>query len=180
MDLTDSELIKRYLSGDEKSLEILVKRYLNPLYVFLYRYVGNKEDAENITQDSFVKTWRNLKKFDRSKSFKTWLFSIAKNTATDFLRKKKNISFSGFEKEDGVDNFIDPAPLPQEIFERKELNKILNSAIKKLSLDNQTVLFLRYNDHFTFKEISDILGEPVNTVKSRHRRALILLRNLIS
>lgn len=181
---TDKQLISNYLAGDEKSLEVLIKRYLKPIYSFVYRYVGNSQDAEDITQEVFVKIWRNLKKFDQNKSFKTWIFSIAKNTSIDWLKKKKAMPFSNFENEEGknvlIETLTDPAPLPNEIFERAGIAKMLNTAMDQLTPKYRMVLFLRYNDHFNFREIAEALGEPLNTVKSRHRRALILLKKLIT
>ena len=73
---SDQKLIADYLGGDEKALEILIYRYLKPIYSFVYRYVGNEQEAEDITQEIFVKAWRNLKKFNQNKSFKTWIFTI--------------------------------------------------------------------------------------------------------
>jgi len=216
----DKQLIADYLKGNEEALEILIHRYLKPIYSFVYRYVGDGEAAEDITQEVFVRVWRNLKKFNprrsrfatlrgrQDKSFKTWLFSIAKNASIDFLRKKRAIPFSEFENEEGknflVEKLKDLSPLPPELFEKKEIVKILNSAIEKLSLKYRSVLFLRYNDHFTplevrsavgrtasaigglpltgftFREIAQALGEPLDTVKSRHRRALVKLKKLLS
>lgn len=177
----DKILIEKYLEGDEKSLEILIQNYLGPIYRFAYRYAGNEKDAEDITQDVFVKMWRNLKKFDQNKSFKTWIFSIAKNTAIDFLRKsrsasggKKAIPFSQEE------TFADTAPLPQEIFEKQEIIQGLKSMIARLFPKYQTVLSLRYDNGFTFREIAETLDEPLHTVKSRHRRGLIMLRKLLT
>ncbi len=179
----DQILISQYFEGDEKSLEILIKRYLRPIYSFVYRYIGNSQDVEDIVQDVFVRVWRNLKKFDQERSFKTWIFSIAKNASIDFLRKKKTIPFSKFENEDGdniiIKTLIDPSPSIEDCFEYKDISTVLSTAMEKLSPKYRMVLFLRYNDHFTFKEISEALGEPLNTVKSRHRRALILLRKLL-
>ena len=83
------QLIANYLKGDQESLEILVRQYLKVIYSFVFRYVGNAEDAEDITQEVFVRVWRNLKRFNQEQSFKTWLFAIAKNAALDFLKKKK-------------------------------------------------------------------------------------------
>lgn len=178
----DQKLIAGYFKGDEKSLEILIKRYLKPIYSFTYRYAGNSYDAEDITQEVFVKMWRNLKKFKRRKSFKTWIFTIAKNTSIDWLKKKKTILFSEFENEAGenmlTETLVDPAPLPQELLERAGVAQMLSSAMERLSSKYRMVLFLRYNDHFTFKEIAETLREPLNTVKSRHRRALMTLRKL--
>ncbi len=181
--ISDQILIRKYLQGDEKSLEALILAYLKPIYSFTYRYVGNAQDAEDITQEVFVKVWRHLKRFNQNKSFKTWVFAIAKNTAIDFLKKKKTIPFSEFENEAGenmlTETLANPAPLPQELLERAGAAQILSSAIDKLSLNYRMVLFLRYNDHFNFREIAESLGESLNTVKSRHRRALIMMRKLL-
>jgi len=181
---SDEQLIIDYLKGDEKALEILIKRYLKPIYSFTFRFVRDSQEAEDITQEVFIKVWRNLKKFDQNKSFKTWIFHIAKNTSLDFFKKKKTIPFSNFGKEEGKNTFTemltDTTPLPNELFERAGVAEILNSAMEKLSLKYRMVLFLRYNDHFNFREIAETLGEPLNTVKSRHRRALILLKKLLT
>lgn len=184
MNKSDQELISICLNGDSESLEILIRSYLKPIYSFVYRYVGNSQDAEDITQEVFVKVWRNLKKFDQNKSFKTWVFAIAKNTAIDFLKKKKTIPFSEFENEEGgnliTDTLADPSPLPQELLEKASMAQMLNLAMEKLSPKYRMVLFLRYNDHFNFREIAESLGEPLNTIKSRHRRALVILKKLLS
>ena len=176
-------LIEKYLQGDEQSLELLIGQYLKPIYSFVSRYVGNGQEAEDITQEVFVRVWRNLKKFDQTKSFKTWIFSIAKNASLDFLKKKKAIPFSEFDTEEGgnliIDTLADPSPLPLELLEKAGMAKMLNVAMEKLSPQYRMVLFLRYNDHFNFREIAESLGESLNTVTSRHRRALILLRSLI-
>ena len=181
---SDAQLITDHLVGDEKSLEVILSRYLKPIYSFAYRYVGDGQDAEDITQEVFVKVWRNLKKFDQNKSFKTWIFSIAKNTAIDFFKKKKAIPFSKFENDEGenmlTETLADPSPLPQELLEKAGMAQMLNSAMKKLSPKYRMVLFLRYNDHFNFREIAESLEEPLHTITSRHRRALIQLKKIIT
>ncbi|MCX6789783.1 MAG: sigma-70 family RNA polymerase sigma factor, partial [Candidatus Gribaldobacteria bacterium] len=107
--LSDNEIVKRHLKGDEEALEFLVRRYLKPIYSFVCRNVGDADVAEDITQETFVKMWKNLKKFDQQKNFKSWLFTIAKNSSIDFLRKKKvtPLSFAEeliAEKGDMVEN----------------------------------------------------------------------------
>ena len=183
MNRSGEQLILDYIKGDEASLEWLVNRYLKPIYSFTHRYVGNAQDAEDVTQEGFVKAWKHLERFDQSKSFKTWIFSIAKNTAIDFFKKKKAIPFSEFENEEGekmiIETLADPFPLPHELLERAGMAQMLTAAMDKLFPKYRMVLFLRYNDHFNFREIAESLGEPINTVKSRHRRALILLRELL-
>ena len=181
---SEKQLITDYLDGNQEALEILVRQYLKPIYSFVYRYVGSPQEAEDITQETFIKVWRNLKKFDQSKSFKTWIFSIAKNSAIDFLKKKKAIPFSEFENEEGenmiTETLADPSPLPHELLEKAGMAQVLTSAMEKLSPKYRMVLFLRYNDHFNFREIAESLGEPLHTITSRHRRALIQLKKILT
>ena len=176
--VSDKILIEKYFQGDEKSLEILIQNYLKLVYSFVYRYVGNAGDAEDITQEVFVKAWRHLKRFDQSKSFKTWVFSIAKNTSFDFLKKKRAMQFSDLERDENTlaERFIDSSPLPNELLERKDIIGALAKAINKLLPKYRKVLLFRHNNNLTFREIAESLGEPLNTVKSRHRRALIILK----
>ena len=166
---------------NDPAFENLVRLHLKSVYNFVYRYVGEGSDAEDVTQETFVKAWKNFKRFDGNKSFKTWIFSIAKNTALDFLKKKKTIPFSQFENEEGynsiLEKFADDAPLPQEMLQHAENAEILSSATAKLSAKYRIVLFLHYHRQFTFREIAEALSEPLDTVKSRHHRALGMLRS---
>jgi len=184
MDRSDRQLVNDYLAGNKESLEVLFERNLKAIYSFVCRYVGNAYDAEDITQESFVKAWRNIKKFDQNKNFKTWIFAIAKNTALDFLKKKKTIPFSTFDDIDGnnvvTDMLVDTALIPSELLEHKDIASTLASAMENLSPSHRAVLFLRYNDHFTFREIAESLCEPLHTIKSQHWRALIKLKKLLT
>jgi RNA polymerase sigma-70 factor (ECF subfamily) len=173
MDFSDKQLIDKYFKGDEKSLEILIKRYLKPIYSFVYRHIGNSQDAEDITQDVFVKTWRNLKKFDKNRSFKTWIFTIAKNSYIDFLRKKKAIPFSDFENDKGENIIINK--LSYQMADEQEFSSIIN----RLPSKYRNVMLLYYNNYFTFREIAERLKTPLNTIKSQHRRALAFLHQNI-
>jgi len=176
MQRPDEQLIKDYLSGDEKSLEILIKRYLKPIYGFVYKYIGNVQESEDITQDVFVKVWRHLKRFDRKKSFKTWIFSIAKNTCIDWIRKKKTMLLD----DKFAETLVNQAPLASENLEKTDIVQVLVSAMDNLLPKYQTVLSLRYNDNLNFREIAIVLKESINTIKSQHRRALNMLKkNLI-
>jgi len=182
--LNDQQLIKNYFKGDEKSLEILIKKYLKPIYSFVYSYAGNIQEAEDITQETFVKMWRNLKKFDKQKDFKPWIFTIARNTSIDFLKKRRAITFSEFENERGenilTETISDSSPLPVELLERKDAIGVLAKAIGKLLPKYRKTLLLYHNDNLTFREISETIGEPLNTVKSRYRRGLIMLKKLLA
>ena len=184
MERSDSQLITAYLNGDRESLDILIKRYLKPIYGFVFSLVGDKQEAEDIAQESFLKVWRNLKKFDRNKNFKPWIMTIAKNTSIDYFKKKKSMPFSSFDNDWGgnslFDRLIDNSPSPEEYAGRVESAGRLSLALEGLSPGYRRVLSLRYDSDLTFREIAERLGESVNTVKTRHRRALSTLSRLFS
>jgi len=180
---TDEQLVVNYLKGEKDDFEVLVRKYLKPIFGFVYHYLGNAADTEDVTQEVFLRVWKNIKKFDPEKSFKTWIFSIAKNAALDFIKKKKTIPFSNFTDEAG-DNIIletlsDPAPLPDELFDQQNLAEVLDKSLEKISPKYRTVLYLYYINQFNFREIAESLNEPINTIKSRHRRALVALREVL-
>ncbi len=182
---TDEQLVKKYLQGDEKSLEELVRRYLSLIYNFSRRYSGDPDNASDITQEVFVKVWKNLKKpalslskgFDPKKgNFRVWLFAIAKNTALDWFKKKRTFPLSDFA-EDIADMKL--APMADE-FHRKSLLNNLQLAIEKLPSKYSSIINLYHAQGLNFREIADFLREPINTVKSRYRRGLIFLRKILS
>jgi RNA polymerase sigma-70 factor (ECF subfamily) len=181
--LTDAELVQRVLISDDIALKELVDRYLPSVYTFCLRYMGNAEDAQDAAQETFLKAWRKLRRFDTSKSLKTWLFAIAKNTATDLMRKRKSVVFSKFDTtEDSnvlTDTLADPEPLPDEIFARASLASDARAALAQLPSRDRAILSLRYEEEESFEDISKILNIPANTVRSMHRRALITLRKLL-
>jgi RNA polymerase sigma-70 factor (ECF subfamily) len=176
MKTSDQELIQLYLKGREDALELLIRKYLKPIYGYVFRFVQNQQDAEDLTQEIFLKMWRNLKKFKKGKSFKSWLFKIAKNTCFDFLRKKKGNLALNLEN---LDILADFAPSLIEEVEKENWIEKIKKGIEKLPLKMQKVLDLYYNLGLNFREISEVLGEPVNTIKSRHRRAIYRLKKSI-
>ena len=183
MEKTDSQLIADYLSGDEKSFEILMNRHMSRVYNFVYRLVPKNVDVDDIVSETFFKVWKNLKKFRAGENFTTWLFTIARNTAYDKLRKHRDTAFSDFNNEDGenfIENtFADTEPLAPEILERAENEKIVEKLLEQIPANYREVLLLRYVNEFTFDDIGKILKKPLDTVKSQHRRALILLRKML-
>jgi RNA polymerase sigma-70 factor (ECF subfamily) len=182
---TDHELIAESLAGGQVSFAVIVERYVSPIYKFSYRYVRNGPDAEDIVQETFVRIWKNLKKFDQSKSFKTWAFAIAKNASLDLLKKKRPMTFSQIgEEDDAVDAVLAPyvavADASDDAFDQGLLKKDFDAVLAKLPDNYRDVMVLRYTDNLKFREIADRLGEPIDTVKSRHRRGLALLRSMMS
>jgi RNA polymerase sigma-70 factor (ECF subfamily) len=183
MERTDQELLAAHLDGNNEALHVLIKRYLKSIYNYTYRLSGNAEDAEDITQETFIKVWRHAKTFRTDENFKTWLFTIAHRGAIDLLRKKKRLVFSDFTSDDGesffTDTVMDTEPLPDELFAKAEEKVLIKSVVAKLSVTHQEVLMLYYTEELTFDEIGKVLSKPLNTVKSQHRRALTQLRKLL-
>ena len=178
MEINDKELISQYLKGDEQSLEFLIQKYLKPIYGFVYKNIGDVAGAEDVTQEIFIKIWKNLKKFDPKKEFKPWLFQIAKNASIDFLRKKKSIPFSRFENEKGqnvlTENLSDNSSSLIEVLNNK---KSIIEIMDTLSQKDKKLIKLRHIDGLSFKEIADIQKKSINTTKSQYRRIILHLKN---
>ena len=183
MEQNDEKLILDYLNGEENAFGVLTEKYLKKIFNFTYRIVGNRAEAEDVTSETFLKVWRNLRKFKKNLSFKTWIFRIARNSAIDHIRKRKNVVFSDFENEDGNNYFEetleDPGPSAPELIEKVEDKKFIENIINQLPAIYREVLLLRLNNDFTFEEMSNILDKPLDTVKSQHRRALIKLKKIL-
>ncbi len=181
--LSDEKLIARYLRGDEAALEALVKRYLPLVYGFATRYTGNPDNAADIAQETFVKVWKNIRKFDQKRSFKSWIFTIAKNTALDWLKKKKEPPFSAFETNEGenpLENIADTLVLSSIAIDQKILAAKMDVVIQNLPKHYHTVVTLREKEQLSFREIAKKLHAPLNTVKSRYRRALHILKGSLN
>ncbi|MBI3633480.1 MAG: sigma-70 family RNA polymerase sigma factor [Candidatus Vogelbacteria bacterium] len=184
MEETDVELITKSKNGDLRSFDLLVIRYLKSILNFAYRLTNNHDDADDVTQETFLKAWKNLDSFDINKSFKTWIFTIARNTVTDLFRKKKSIPSSFFNNEEGenplLDNLADTEPLPDQLILIAENKKLLEDTLNQIPINYKEVLLLRYMEDLTFEEISEALGRPSNTIRSQHKRGLLLLRKLLT
>jgi len=183
MEIDDKELIQSYLNGNEVSFSLLVKKNLPSVYNFVKRLYNNESDATDISQEVFVKVWKNIHKYNPEQNFKTWLFTIARNTTYDWMRKKKVFVFSDLNNvqndEEFADTLVDTEPLPDTIFEQKDLKNKLNTLIQTLTPDQKTVITLHINEEMTFEEIGIVLDKPQNTIKSHYRRGLAQLRKSI-
>ncbi|MDP3956877.1 MAG: RNA polymerase sigma factor [bacterium] len=178
----DQQLVREFLDGDDKAFEQLLKSYLSAVYNFIFQMTRERAVAEDLTQETFIKAWRHLARFDQKKSFKTWLFTIAKNTTYDFFKKKKTLPFSYFEDEEGknrLDTVSEGTPLPDEILAAAETSKELDQALRKIPEPYRELLLLAYREDFSLQEIAEILATPYNTIKSRHQRALKILKQTI-
>lgn len=181
---SDNDLVREYLGGNTQALNELLSRYIAPLYRFILRVTGDAAQAEDIVQESCLKAWRKLSSFQTERSFKTWIFTIARNTAFDYLKKKKAIPFSALDDQSELDEpfqerIEDDRPLASELLEREDSAKLLDVALQELPTKSRTVVLLHEGEDMTFQEISETVQEPLNTVKSRYRRALLTLRTIL-
>lgn len=180
---TDEQLVINYQQGDAKALDLLIQRHLKPLYNFVFKYAHTIEDTEDITQEAFVKIWKNINKFNSRYKFKTWAYTIAKNTALDHLKKRGLIPFSELNNKEGELQFdetlISHDPMPEKIMANIEDMGMINMAVDKLPLKYREIISLYYHDQLTLREISELLSQSINTVKTRHRRAITQLRQIL-
>ena len=179
---TDRQLVESYLNGERSALDALIERHINGAYRFARNLVGDESHAEDIVQDSFLKVWKKIGSFNPEKPFKPWLSAIIRNTALDFLRKRKETPFSAMsfdEDERFEDSVADSAPLSDERLELVFQNNRVSGLLPQLSPDQRKVINLRYNEELTFQAIAERLDASLDTIKSRHRRALIKLRMLL-
>ncbi|MBP6945459.1 sigma-70 family RNA polymerase sigma factor [Patescibacteria group bacterium] len=180
---TDTDLIRLSQQGDETALAFLIERYASSVYRFLARMLNDRLIAEDLTQETFIKVWKSLSRFDPTKAFKPWLFSIARNTAIDHVRKKHPFSFSSLEDEEDrsfTESVADVRLLPSSLLEQKDLGDQLTQALTHLSPIARSIVLMHETEDLTFQEIADMLKEPLNTVKSRYRRALLALQTKLT
>jgi RNA polymerase sigma-70 factor (ECF subfamily) len=165
----------------ELDFSALVRENIKPVYSFVYRLTGSAEDAEDITQEAFVKAWKSFSKYRPEQSFRSWMFAIARNTAIDTMRKRRETTFSNFENDDGDNNFVDSvadtAPLPDELVQRMQDAEVANRILQGIQPYEREVVILRHQEDLTFDEIGQILNRPLHTVKSQYRRAILKLRS---
>ena len=165
MDLSDEDLVFNLdKTGDVEFFEILMNRYKNNIHNFILRYISSREDSEDLTQEIFVKVFFKISSFDSSKaSFKPWLFTITKNSIYNKLKEKKMVRLT-YDVED-TNNVVG------------DNDDIVQTGLNKLDKKYRLVLIMYYIEGFKYKEISEILKLPINTVKTRIKRGKLLLKN---
>ena len=174
--LNDNEIISKVLSGDHQAYAGLVNRYQNYVFTLTLRIVKNREDAEEVAQDVFIKAYRYLADFKGASRFTTWLYTIVNNTCISFLRKKKLVIHSldnekVFEVADSQDS-----GMRANLVEQKSKLAMVNNAISLLSGDDAQILTLYYKAEQSLEETAQILGIEVNTAKVRLHRARTRLK----
>ncbi|MFN0172970.1 MAG: RNA polymerase sigma factor [Bryobacteraceae bacterium] len=167
----DTDLIARSRKGDVEAFNLLVSRWEKRVYNYLLRILGHREDALDLTQDVFLKAYQNLRKLDDPARFTAWLFRIAHNEAYSLFRKRRPESDDEVpERSDSAITVGGTGVFPIE------LSLAVATALGRLSPDQRETVLLKVYQGFKFEEISEIVGAPVSTVKSRLYAALELLK----
>jgi len=171
----DFELIKRFLNGEEEAFSALVRKYQKKAYFLAYRFTHNHHDADDISQQGFIKVYGSLKNFKGGSSFFTWLYRIVTNLSINYLTRKPK----------QVQTPVEDLPLSnpgtgvQSVFDEKELRTKINIAIEKLPPRQRVVFTLRQLEGFSFKETSRIMKCSIGSAKASYFHAVQKLRKYL-
>lgn len=169
------------LKGNQDAFEEIVTLFQHRLFHICYRMLGNKEEAEDIAQEAFVRAYINIHTYDQKRKFATWLFRIATNLCIDRIRKKKpdyylDAEVPGTEGLTMYSQIAAAGELPDEEVERMEMQDRMQYEISRLPDKYRSVIVLRYMEELPLQDISDILEIPLGTVKTRVHRGREALR----
>lgn len=178
-DVSDSLLVKNALSGNQAAFRKLVEQYSGLVYHFVYRMTQDADLADEMTQEVFVRVYKNLKTFDQRKPLKPWILRIAANTTTSALRKRSKVVSLDALTEEG--DWLEPVEtetrMPESMSELAINSEMVFRALHQLDPNYRQVLILRYCEEFSYEEIAQTLDVPINTVRTWIRRGLDRLRS---
>ena len=178
----DPELVKRCLAGDNSAWEALLQDHTRKIYNLCYRFTGRPSEAEDLTQEVFIKIFQTLKTFDAAQgTFPTWLARVARNHLVDHYRrtKKDRVTSSLEDEVGGMEEKPSPTVEPVAQVESRERKELLQQALDRLSPDLREAVVLRDLQDLDYDEIAQVLGVPEGTVKSRINRGRLELARVI-
>jgi len=179
--MSDTELLRRHLEGDREAFAILVKRYRRELYNFLVRFTGDTSLADDVFQEAFLQLHISAATFDPAKRLKPWLFTIAANKARDAMRSRTrrqaapldaSVAGSDDERTSYASLMAANIPAPEESLSNQETRQAVRNIVDEMPENLRVVLLLNYFHEFPYKEIAEMLGVPLGTVKSRLHAAV--------
>ena len=180
---SDAEIVQAVLDGDANAFEALVLRYQKKVYNTVLRLAGDCAEAEDLSQEGFLKIFKGLSSFRGESSFSTYIYRVAANTAIDALRRREaptvRLSTENEEGEEFELALPDAGPLPVEILESRERRQAIRAAIDALPEHHRAVIVLREMDGMSYQDIAQAMGLTEGTVKSRINRARGRLRQLL-
>ena len=176
--LDDSDLVAAFLDGEERAFQELVERYQGRLLNFIYRTIGDRERGEDLVQEVFIRVYRHLHRFDRSRKFSTWVYTIASNLAKNELRNRARnplVLFQTIKKnwqdEERPLQFEDSASRPDDLYRRRHLRELVENSVAQLPEHHRQVFILRELEGKSYEEIAEITACNLGTEKSRLNRA---------
>lgn len=175
---SDGELIHAVQAGDTGAFDELMKRYAASIYRLTYSLVRNHADADDMVQETFIRAFRAIRRFDERFQFYTWLRKIAVNLCFNHLKRARRVATQPLPLADG-DSAAADIPDPRADAEGSSLRRDLDAALFKLPADQRTIFLLRVKEELSYNEIAETLGIPVGTVMSRLNRAREKLRVLL-
>ena len=177
----DIQLIARARAGDERAFRSLLDKYERPVFSICMRMVRNRDEATDLAQESFIKVFTMLERYNPTYAFSSWLFKITSNLCIDYLRKRRIETYPMDDPIDGEKGEIQRQyesgePDPDTVFDRKEKMSRLNEAIEALPDHYRVMLILRHQENLSYEEIASTLEIPLGTVKARIHRAREMLK----
>ncbi len=176
--IDDGAVVSAFLVGEERAFQELVDRYQTRLLNFIYRTIGDRDRAEDLVQEVFIRVYRHIHRFDRSKKFSTWIYTIASNLAKNELRNRSRnplVLFQAIRKnwqdDDRPLQFEDPVSRPDDMFRKRHLRELVEQAVSRLPEHHREVFVLRELEGKSYEEIAEITSCNLGTVKSRLNRA---------
>lgn len=176
--LDDGSLVLEYIKGESRAFDVIFHRYRTRLLNFVYRTVGDRERAEDLVQEAFIRVHRHLARFDRSKKFSTWIYTIASNLAKNELRNRGRnpvVLFQALsadqDDEDRPLEFEDTSARPDDLFHQRQMRQLVQEAVAQLPPHHREVFVLRELEGRSYEEIADATHCNLGTVKSRLNRA---------
>jgi RNA polymerase sigma-70 factor (ECF subfamily) len=176
--LDDASVVAAYLNGRPEAFQELVERYQKRLLNFVYRTIGDRERAEDLVQEVFIRVHRHLHRFDQTKKFSTWIYTIASNLAKNELRNRSRnplVLFQAMKKNWEADHrplqFEDPNHRPDDLYRKRHLRELVEWAVAQLPEHHREVFVLRELEGKSYEDIAEITSCNLGTVKSRLNRA---------
>jgi len=174
----DSAVVTAFLAGEERAFQELVERYQTRLLNFVFRTIGDRDRAEDLVQEVFIRVYRHLHRFDRSKKFSTWVYTIASNLAKNELRNRSRnplVLFqslrAGQDEDDRPLQFEDASARPDDMYRKRHLRALVEETVARLPEHHRQVFVLRELEGKSYEEIAEITDCNLGTVKSRLNRA---------
>jgi RNA polymerase sigma-70 factor (ECF subfamily) len=178
--VNESDLIAHARSGNDAAFTRLVELHQTAIYNLCYRMLGNPSEAEDAAQETFLRAYAQLHRYDSARSFKTWLFAIADHHCIDHLRKRRltwlSIDEPSLEPHPAL---REPRPNPEEVSVSREEKAVVEALLSKLTPEDRSVVVMRYWYDLSYEEMAQATGASVSAVKSRLHRARASLANLL-